>query len=277
MTKREERINDLYVARPLPSNAPDFNLTDTQEAKSPVAIDRDPSEIQSPEYRQSREDATREAVVREDVKNESRSAAPPTEEEPSLGWIMFRELIETIVLSLIIFLLMRQVVQNYRIESQSMETNFCEGQFILVNKLAYKLGDPTRGDVVVFHNPSNQNEDYIKRIIGLPGDTVEVRNQQVLINSQPLDEPYLRYKNVDTYGPTVIEPERLFVMGDNRPNSSDSRREGVGQLPQELLVGQAWLRVWPFDRWGLVRHYEIEPGVPLELAGVAPDDVCPLN
>ncbi|MCB0090401.1 MAG: signal peptidase I, partial [Caldilineaceae bacterium] len=88
------------------------------------------------------------------------------ENEPSVGWVILRELTETIVLSLIIFLLMRQVVQNYRIESHSMEPNFTEGQFILVNKLAYVLGQPERGDVLVFHNPGNHDEDYIKRIIG---------------------------------------------------------------------------------------------------------------
>ena len=87
---------------------------------------------------------------------------------------LLRELIETVVLALILFLVIRQVVQNYRIESHSMEPNFYEGQFVLVNKLAYKLGTPHRGEVLVFHNPNNTKEDYIKRIIGLPGDQVEV-------------------------------------------------------------------------------------------------------
>jgi len=164
------------------------------------------------------------------------------------------ELAETIVLSLIIFLLMRQVVQNYRIESHSMEPNFSEGQFILVNKLAYVLGEPQRGDVLVFHNPNNPDEDYIKRIIGLPGDTFAIADQQVYINSEAMGEPYIQnpIRPNETYPPQVIEPDHLFVMGDNRPNSSDSRR--FGQLPQDLVVGKAWLRVWPPDQWGLVGH-----------------------
>ena len=176
------------------------------------------------------------------------------DEMPSASWLILRELAETIVLSLIIFLLMRQVVQNYRIESHSMEPNFSEGQFILVNKLAYVLGEPNRGDVLVFHNPNNVEEDYIKRIIGLPGDTLSIGESHVYINGEPLDEPYIAYeiRPTEQFGPIVIEPNSLFVMGDNRPNSSDSRR--FGQLSQDLIVGRAWLRVWPPDKWGLISH-----------------------
>ena len=184
------------------------------------------------------------------------------ENEPSVGWVILRELTETIVLSLIIFLLMRQVVQNYRIESHSMEPNFTEGQFILVNKLAYVLGQPERGDVLVFHNPGNHDEDYIKRIIGLPGDSLSIHDQHVYINDQLLDEPYIQnmIRAGEQMGPITIESNHLFVMGDNRPNSSDSRR--FGQLSEDLVVGQAWLRVWPFDKWGLIHHYDLVPGQP---------------
>ncbi len=189
-------------------------------------------------------------------------------DQPSMTWMLLRELVETVVLSLVIFLLIRQVVQNYRIESHSMEPNFYEGQFILVNKLAYKLGAPERGDVIVFHNPSNGDEDYIKRVIGLPGDTVEIRDQTVYINGEPLEEPYLQYhiRPGEPFQPTVIEPDHLFVMGDNRPNSEDSRF--FGQLPEELVVGRAWLRVWPFSVFGLVEHYDLEPAAPVSLAPI---------
>ena len=181
--------------------------------------------------------------------------------QPPVWWVMLRELLETIVLSLIIFFLVRQVVQNYRIESHSMQPNFYEGQFILVNKLAYRLGEPTRGQVVVFNNPKNTDEDYIKRIIGLPGDTIEIRDQTIFINGEVLTEPYdknmFRPRHIPL-PPTLIEPNHLFVMGDNRPNSSDSR--AFGPLSQDLLVGKAWLRVWPVSAWGLIDHYELEPG-----------------
>ncbi|MEM7128333.1 MAG: signal peptidase I [Chloroflexota bacterium] len=191
--------------------------------------------------------------------------AETVEESPSSAWMLFRELTETIVLSLIIFLLMRQVVQNYRIESHSMEPNFIEGQFILVNKLAYVLGEPQRGDVLVFHNPNNEQEDYIKRIIALPGDNLEIKDRGIYINEKAVDEPYIanRVPPGPAQGPYVIDPGHLFVMGDNRPNSSDSR--AFGQLSQDLIVGKAWLRVWPIENWGLIQHYHNEPGQPLVL------------
>lgn len=189
-------------------------------------------------------------------------------DQPSMTWMLLRELVETVVLSLVIFLLIRQVVQNYRIESHSMEPNFYEGQFILVNKLAYKLGTPERGDVIVFHNPNNREEDYIKRVIGLPGDTVEIHNQAVYINGEPLEEPYLEYqiRPGEPFQPIVVEPDHLFVMGDNRPNSEDSRV--FGQLPEELVVGRAWLRVWPFSEFGLIEHYDLEPAAPVSLVPI---------
>jgi signal peptidase I len=187
------------------------------------------------------------------------SSVVESEPQPSMTWMMLRELIETIVLSLVIFLLIRQVVQNYRIESHSMQPNFYEGEFILVNKLAYRLGSPERGDVLVFHNPNNVEEDYIKRIIGLPGDTVEIHEGVVFINGQALVEEYPinEIPRSQNYGPVMIEPDHLFVMGDNRPQSQDSRV--FGQLSEELIVGKAWVRVWPFNKFGIIQHYDLEP------------------
>jgi len=186
------------------------------------------------------------------------STAVP-KKEPAYGWVMVRELVETVVLSLIIFLLIRQVVQNYRIENHSMEPSFYEGQFVLVNKIAYWFGDPARGDVVVFHNPRNTNEDYIKRIIGIPGDTVEVRDQTVFVNGLPLPEDFPHHAIMpgEYSGPFVVGDGQLFVMGDNRPNSSDSRV--FGPVDQNLVVGQAWLRIWPLNTFGIVQHADLAP------------------
>ncbi|RIK44638.1 MAG: signal peptidase I [Chloroflexi bacterium] len=181
---------------------------------------------------------------------------------PPMAWMLLRELVETVVLSLVIFLLIRMVVQNYRIESHSMLPNFHEGQFILVNKLAYKLGEPARGEVVVFHNPRNPDEDYIKRVIGLPGDTVAIYGQTVYINDEPLPQPYATNPLPPGYvfEPQEVPPDHIFVMGDNRPNSQDSRFASVGPIAEDLIVGKAWLRVWPFAEFGLVAHYHLEPG-----------------
>ncbi len=189
------------------------------------------------------------------------AAEPARGEAPLSAGSLLRELIETVVLALILFLVIRQVVQNYRIESHSMEPNFYEDQFVLVNKLAYRLGDPARGEVLVFHNPDNPDEDYIKRIIGLPGDQVEVVGDTILINGQELAQPYAHNLNPEGsyYGPIVVPESTLFVMGDNRPRSSDSR--AIGPIAEELVVGKAWLRVWPFSEFGLVKHYDLEPGV----------------
>ena len=145
-----------------------------------------------------------------------------SEEQPNLFGALLRELIETVVLSLILFLIIRQVIQNYRIESTSMLPNFHEGQFVLVNKLAFKLGEPHRGEVLVFHNPDLPSEDFIKRIIGLPGDSVEVHGKQVFVNGKLLPEPFNHNVPDDNYafGPVTVEDNTLFVMGDNRPNST---------------------------------------------------------
>lgn len=200
---------------------------------------------------------------------EGTARAKGGEAQVSAGSLL-RELIETVVLALILFLVIRQVVQNYRIESHSMEPNFYEGQFVLVNKLAYKLGTPHRGEVLVFHNPTNTKEDYIKRIIGLPGDQVEIVGDTIFINGQLLPQPYTHNLNPagSNYGPVVVPDNSLFVMGDNRPRSSDSR--AIGPIGENLVVGQAWLRIWPLNLFGLVNHYQLEPGNTAEPAAALP-------
>lgn len=209
-----------------------------------------------------------EATTSPPSADEVEEAAEPS--QPPMAWMLLRELVETVVLSVVIFLLIRMVVQNYRIESHSMMPNFQEGQFILVNKLAFVFGAPTRGEVIVFHNPRNTSEDYIKRVIALPGDTVEIRDQTVYIDGRPLPQPYATnpFPADYSFGPQLIPPDHLFVMGDNRPNSRDSRYPEVGAISEELIVGKAWLRVWPFAAAGFVPHYQLAPGV--DATSVAP-------
>lgn len=169
-----------------------------------------------------------------------------------------RELLETLVLTLVIFLLVRTVIQNFRVEGMSMEPNFHDGQFLLVNKLGYRLGEPQRGDVIVFRYPLDPSRDFIKRVIGLPGETIEIRNGQVFINNQFIDDPAAINEASYNLAPTVLGPEELFVLGDNRPNSSDSHSWGT--LPLDLVIGKVVLSYWPPEDWGLIRHGMADPG-----------------
>jgi len=185
------------------------------------------------------------------------------EDDPSLKSLL-RETLETVVLAILIFLVIRSLVQNYRIEGQSMKPNFQHGQYLLVNKLAYRLGEYRRGDVIVFHYPNNPSQDYIKRVIGLPGDTVEFQDGVLIVNGLSVEEPYEQVPIARNIEAQTVAPGFLYVLGDNRPASSDTRT--WGQLSQEFVIGKAWLAIWPVDRAGLVEHPAIEIVPALELA-----------
>lgn len=154
------------------------------------------------------------------------------------------ELLQTILMAVILYFLIDTVVGRVRVENISMQPTLHEGQFILVNKLAYRIGDFNRGDVVVFHYPRNPQEDYIKRIIGLPGDQVSIQDGQVFVNGQKLEEPYIA--SPPQYNNTWNVPEgQLFVLGDNRNQSSDSHSWGF--VPTDYVVGRALVVYWPLD------------------------------
>lgn len=166
--------------------------------------------------------------------------------------LLIREIVETVVLALLIFLLIRVVIQNFRIEGYSMEPNLHQGQYLIVNKAVYWLHPPERGDIVVFAFPRAPDRDFIKRVIGLPGETIEIRNGSVYIDGVLLDEPYLSEPTHGTVPPRTLAPGEYFVLGDNRDNSSDSR--SWGPLPQDKIVGKAWLSYWPPRQWGPIPH-----------------------
>lgn len=163
--------------------------------------------------------------------------------------LLIREIVETVLLALLIFLLIRVVVQNFRIEGYSMEPSLHQGQYLIVNKAVYQwLHDPQRGDIVVFEYPRAPDRDFIKRVIGLPGETVEVRDGAIYIDSVPLEEPYLSDATHGNMSPRKLGPNEYFVLGDNRDNSSDSR--SWGPLPRDNIIGKAWLSYWPPRLWG---------------------------
>lgn len=185
------------------------------------------------------------------------AAAPPMDlPAPGVGagravGTVVRELVETVFLALLIFVGIRLVVQNFKIEGSSMEPTLHNGQRLLVNRLAYLgLSEPQRGDIIVFR-AWGQDEDYIKRVVGVPGDEIEVAGDRVVVNGSPLDEPYIQ--NHPTHGGpgrVVLGAGTYYVLGDNRDNSSDSRLHGP--LASERIVGKAWLTYWPIRDLGFV-------------------------
>ncbi len=148
------------------------------------------------------------------------------------------------------------VMSPQEVSGHSMEPNFQNGDYILTNKLEYKLGDPKRGDIVIFKSPTNKDVDYIKRVIGLPGETVMLKDQHFYVNGQLLEEKYPY--NTPVYGESflhenqeiTIPEDYYFVVGDNRPGSSDSRE--FGPVNKYDFIGKAILRYWPTSTAGLI-------------------------
>lgn len=163
----------------------------------------------------------------------------------------FIDLLETLVLSVLLFLGINAISARIRVDGFSMEPNLHTGQFVIVNKVAYKFGDPRQGDVIVFRYPFDPQQEYIKRVIGLPGDHILIEDGKVFVNGEPLEEPYIAaaplYQNSIT-----VPNDSLFVLGDNRNNSSDSHN--WGPVPIEYVVGKAVVVYWPPTDWGLVQH-----------------------
>ena len=168
----------------------------------------------------------------------------------------FREILITAILALLIFFTVQATIQTFVVVGSSMQPSFQDGERLLVTKITYKLHQPERGDVVIFEPPDNQRTDYIKRIIAVPGDTIEVKTRTVYVNGSQLDEPYINSPPSYTLEEQKIPEESYFVLGDNRDNSNDSHRGWV--VPRQNIVGKAWLSIWPPDKWGLVPDYPLQ-------------------
>jgi signal peptidase I len=160
---------------------------------------------------------------------------------------LWREWVETLLATLLIFLFVESfVVQGFKVYGSCMEPNLYTGERLLGNKLIYRMDGIHRGDIVVFRPPHRPDTPFIKRVIGMPGEIIAIQHNQVYINSRPLHEPYLRLAWHDDRPAERISPGMLFVMGDNRDNSSDSR--SWGELPLQNIQAKAWLRYWPLSR-----------------------------
>lgn len=182
---------------------------------------------------------------------------PEDEERISLartfgGRSSLREALETLLLAVIVFLALNAFTGRFQVRGSSMVPALEDGEYLLVGKLSYWFRPPERGDIVVFQPPTNPQEDYIKRIIGLPGETVEIKEGMVWINGIPLEEPYIAHP-VQYGGMWSLGADEYFVLGDNRANSSDSHMWGV--LPRRNIVGKAWVTYWPPIAWDMAPHY----------------------
>jgi len=170
---------------------------------------------------------------------------------------LIRETLQVILLALVIFFAIHFMIQNFRIDGTSMEPNLQNGEYVIVNKTAYWFGhNPQRGDVIIFQAPDQPQNDRVKRVIGLPGETVQVTPDGTVYitegdgNSFKLEEPYLNpsRKAGGPSGTWTVPEGEYFVMGDNRMVSFDSR--SGGPVPRDKIIGKAWLIVWPLHDWG---------------------------
>jgi signal peptidase I len=179
-------------------------------------------------------------------------AAETAERPRGAAWSALRDVVQTLLLTAVLFAGVRLAVQNYMVESVSMQPTLVEGQFIWVDKVLYRLQHgPERGDIVVFQS-WGQDKPFVKRVVGRPGQTIEIRDGHVLVNGAQIDEPYLSQPTDGAVGPITLGPDEYYVLGDNRGNSSDSRV--YGPLPGTDIVGRAWLRYWPPNQVGLLNE-----------------------
>ena len=184
---------------------------------------------------------------------------------------LLRELFETVVLALFIFLALHMSVQNFLVQGPSMRPTLDEGEYVLVNKLVYmRFGPdslarllpflefedgeavfpfhpPRRGEVIIFRFPRDPERDFVKRVVGEPGDTVEIRDGRPFVNGLRLDEPYIAVSDGRNMEILTVPADTYFVMGDNRRVSLDSR--DWGPVPADNIIGRAWVSFWPLNRW----------------------------
>lgn len=189
-------------------------------------------------------------ILEQEAQTSGTTETPPVEEKTN--WTRFAlDMLETVILAVVLFVVINAVSARVRVDGFSMRPTLEDGEFVLVSKLSYVWSDVERGDIVVFHFPLNPDEELIKRVIGLPGDRVKVQDGQVFVNEQALNEPYIAQTPYYS-GEWTVEDGFLFVLGDNRNNSNDSKDWGF--LPAENVVGKAVLIYWPPPMWGFLEH-----------------------
>ena len=175
---------------------------------------------------------------------------------------VLREILSTSLYLLVVlcavYLLIHFVGQRTQVSGSSMEPKLSNEDNLIVDKITYRFREPERYDIIVFAFRHDERTFYIKRIIGLPGETVYIdEDGTIFINDEPLVEGYGKEVIEDpgrAYSPITLADDEYFVLGDNRNNSSDSRSSSVGNIKRDSIIGRAWLRIWPLDKFGLIRH-----------------------
>lgn len=168
------------------------------------------------------------------------------------GWVIY-----LIVIVGLTFLIITFVGQRTRVSGHSMETTLQDGDNLIVDKISYRFRDPNRYEIIVFPFAYEKHTYYIKRIIGMPGETIQIVDGEVWVDGQPLGEDY-GLEATENPGiavdPITLGEDEYFVMGDNRNHSSDSRDPSVGVLNRDDLIGKAWIRIWPLNKFGVIKH-----------------------
>ncbi|MDI3540561.1 MAG: signal peptidase [Thermosediminibacterales bacterium] len=163
------------------------------------------------------------------------------------------EWLQAILIAVILALFIRAfVVEIFQVEGESMFPTLYDGERLAVNKFIYRIGSPQKGDIIVFKYPSDPRLDYIKRVIAVEGDTIEIKEGRVIVNGQVMKEEYIQGETPGNFGPEKVPENHVFVLGDNRKNSKDSRFPSVGYIPFRNLKGKAFFVIWPINRWRML-------------------------
>ncbi len=166
---------------------------------------------------------------------------------------IFREVGIAVLVAVGVFALLQWNIQSYTVRYDSMRPNIRDGDWIMVSKASYRLADLQRGDVIVFRPPFDTEYPYIKRVIGLPGDIVEVKDGKVFVNHVALEEDGILPSPSYVMPSKEIPEDEYFVLGDNRNNSNDSHKSWT--VARDDIIGKAWFTYWPVDRWTVITHY----------------------
>ncbi len=187
----------------------------------------------------------------EESQEDAEREAPPRSRRTGFKAMLF-DVLETLLLTIVFYAVLSTFVGRYKVLSVSMEPRLYEGEYLIISKQTHKIWPLERGDVVVFRYPRDFKKNYIKRIIGLPGEAVELRDGKLYINDEFTPEPWIAEQTQGTYGRWSLGEDEYFVMGDNRNNSSDSR--AWGPVKSQYIIGKALFCYWPVRCWGFIQH-----------------------